>query len=198
MAAENYEQVHPETREEWRAWLDANHATSPGVWVVSWKKSTGRPSIGYDALVEEALCFGWVDSLPRSLDAERSMNLLTPRKPTSRWSRVNKQRVESLLARGLMTPAGVAVVEQAKANGAWTALDAVEELEVPDDLQQAFDDAPGSFEQWLAFPRSVKRAILEWILDARSDATRAKRVHETAEKAARGERANQWRQPKGR
>lgn len=193
--ADHYEQVHVETREQLRAWLETHHRDTPGAWLVSWKAATNRPACGYDAVVEEALCFGWVDSRPRTLDRERAMLLLTPRNPTSRWSRLNKQRVERLIAEGRMTRAGLAVVEAAKRNGAWTALDHVEALIVPEDLSRAFDANPGAREHWEAFPRSAKRAILEWIAAARRPETRAARVRDTAEKAAVGERANQWRRP---
>jgi uncharacterized protein YdeI (YjbR/CyaY-like superfamily) len=149
--------------------------------------------VPYDDLVEEALAFGWVDSLPRKLDDERTMLLMSPRKPGSNWSAVNKGRVEKMTAAGRMHPAGQAKVDQAKADGSWTALDAVERLEVPEDLRAAFDARPGAAAAWDGFPRSVRRGVLEWILNAKTPATRAKRVSETAEKAARGERANQWR-----
>jgi uncharacterized protein YdeI (YjbR/CyaY-like superfamily) len=162
-------------------------------WLVSWKQATGRPAIGYDAVVEEALCFGWVDSLPRKLDDERGMVLVTPRKPGSRWSRINKERVARLEAAGLIEPAGAAVIEQARADGSWTALDEVENLVVPDDLAEAFSRHPGAAEQWEGFPRSARRGILEWILDAKRPPTRAKRIEETASLAREGTRANQWR-----
>lgn len=187
------ERVQVESRAQWRDWLERYAATSAGVWVVTWKKASGGPRVPYDDVVEEAMCVGWVDSLPRSLDEERSMLLVTPRKPASGWSRVNKQRVEHLLAAGLMRPAGLAVVEAAKVSGAWTALDDVEELREPSDLRAALDDVPAARGHWDAFPRSVKRGILEWITAAKTDATRVRRITETAALAARGQRANQWR-----
>ena len=119
MATEDYERVHPETRAEWRRWLAANHTSAPGVWLVSWKKPTGKPAVGYGAAVEEALCFGWIDSLAKTVDEERSRQLFTPRRPKSSWSASNVERVERLLAAGLMEPAGLAAVEDAKARGAW-------------------------------------------------------------------------------
>jgi uncharacterized protein YdeI (YjbR/CyaY-like superfamily) len=115
-----------------------------------------------------------------------------PRKARSGWARTNKQRIERLTAAGLMAPAGLAVIEAAKADGSWTLLDAVEDLVVPDDLAAAFDAAPSAREHWEAFPRSVRRAILEWIVQARRPQTRARRVAETADKASRNERAHQW------
>ena len=193
MAAEDYRDVHPETRAAWRSWLAENHATSRGVWLVSWKKHTGKPAVGYDAAVEEAICFGWVDSLPRKLDADRSKLLFTPRKPASGWSRPNKERVARMEQAGQIEPAGRAVIDAAKRDGSWSKLDAVEDLEVPADLAAAFEQMPPAADHWEAFPRSVKRGILEWIAQAKRPATRDNRVRETAERAARNERANQWR-----
>jgi uncharacterized protein YdeI (YjbR/CyaY-like superfamily) len=123
MGVEDHERVHAETRAEWRRWLAANHAASSGVWLVSWKRASGKPAVGYDAAVEEALCFGWIDSLAKTVDDERSRQLFTPRKPRSSWSRSNVARVERLVAAGLMEPAGLAAVEDAKARGAWPADD---------------------------------------------------------------------------
>jgi uncharacterized protein YdeI (YjbR/CyaY-like superfamily) len=185
------ERVHPETRAEWRAWLAANAATRSGVWLVFWRKQSGRPVLSYVDAVEEALCFGWIDSQGRGLDDERTMLYFAPRKPGSAWSRPNKQRVERLLAAGAMAPAGLRAVEAAKRDGSWRRLDEVEDLVVPDDLAAAFDRHPGAREQWDAFPRSPRRAMLEWIVQARRPETRAKRVEQTARSAARGERANE-------
>ena len=195
MARIEREQVFVESREQWRAWLADHHATSPGIWLVRWRKGAG-PQVSYDEVVEEALAFGWVDSLPRGLDDERTQLLLTPRKPRSRRSRPNKERVERLEAARLMAPAGAAVVAAARADGSWTALDAVENLEEPDDLRRELDAVPAARQHWDAFPRSARRGILEWILDARTDGTRAKRVRETVDSAAQDVRANQWRQPR--
>lgn len=186
------------SREEWRAWLQRHHATSPGIWLVTGKKGSGRPHLDYGDLVEEALAFGWVDSRPRSLDAERSQLLLTPRRPGSNWSRVNKERVERLTAAGLMAPAGIAVVEAARADGSWAALDEVEDLVEPDDLRRALDGRPAARAEWDRFPRSSRRAILEWILGARTAPTRTRRITQTVDDAVHGRRANQWRQPGGR
>jgi uncharacterized protein YdeI (YjbR/CyaY-like superfamily) len=119
MTAEDHEHVHVETRAEWRRWLAENHARAAGVWLVSWKKPTGKPAVGYDAAVEEALCFGWIDSMERRIDDERFRLLFTPRRARSNWSPSNVARVERLLAAGLMEPAGLAAVEDAKARGAW-------------------------------------------------------------------------------
>jgi uncharacterized protein YdeI (YjbR/CyaY-like superfamily) len=185
--------VHPTSRAEWRAWLAENHASEPGVWLITYKKATGKPRVEYEESVEEALCFGWIDSKGGTLDQERSLLWFAPRRAGSGWSRPNKERVERLLAAGLMHPAGLAKIEAAKADGSWSRLDAVEALEQPDDLVQALASYPLAAEHFAAFPRSVKRAILEWISTARKPETRAARVAETARLANENLRANQWR-----
>lgn len=185
--------THPLSRAEWRAWLAKHHTQKDGVWLISYKKATGKPRFEYDDAVEEALCFGWVDSKPAKLDDERSMLWFAPRKPRTNWSKPNKDRVERLIAAGLMTPAGLTKVEAAKADGSWTALDGVEQLEMPTDLTAALDQYPNARRNFEAFPRSVKRGILEWILNAKKPETRAKRIEETARLAEDNQRANQWR-----
>lgn len=185
--------VHATTRSEWRRWLAANHARSTGVWLISWKAATGRPRLSYDEAVEEALCFGWVDSRPRKLDETRSMLYFSPRRDGSGWSRVNKQRIARLEKAGLMRAAGTAKVEAAKRDGSWSRLDAVEALRIPADLEAAFRAYPDAAANFDAFPRSVKRGILEWIATAKKPETRARRIEETAKRAHMNERANQWR-----
>jgi uncharacterized protein YdeI (YjbR/CyaY-like superfamily) len=185
--------THPLSRAEWRAWLAQNHTQKEGVWLISYKKATGKPRFEYDEAVEEALCFGWVDSKPAKLDDERSMLWFAPRKPRTNWSKPNKDRVERLTAAGLMMPPGLAKVKAAKADGSWNALDGVEALEMPDDLDAALNQFPHARANFEAFPRSVKRGILEWILNAKKPETRAKRIEETARLAEDNKRANQWR-----
>lgn len=187
--------VEVATRAAWRAWLARHQAQRESVGCVTYKKGASKPKVAYEDLVEEALCFGWVDSAARKLDEERTMLLMSRRKEQSAWSAPNKARVEKMLAAGRMTPAGLAKVESAKASGLWSKLDTVEALEVPDDLKAAFHNHAGAKANWDAFPRSAKRGILEWIAQAKKPETRAARVAETAEKAARNVRANQWRQP---
>ena len=187
------DQVHPETRAQWRSWLAEHHATSDGVWLISWRRQSGRSGPTYEDVVQEALCFGWIDSKAAKLDDDRTMMWVSPRKRGSGWARSNKLRIERLLADGLMAEAGLARIEEAKQDGSWTKLDAVEDLVVPDDLAAAFADNPGAREHWDGFPRSVRRAALEWIVQAKRPETRARRVTETARLAARGERPGQWR-----
>lgn len=161
--------------------------------MISWKKATGLPQVSYGDLVEEALCFGWIDSKPNALDAQRSMLWFAPRKPGTGWSRLNKQRVEQAIASGIMTPLGLAKVEAAKQDGSWNALDAVESLTLPEDLVEALAGFSSATANFGNFPRSVKRNILEWISNAKTASTRKKRIQETASLADRNERANQWR-----
>jgi uncharacterized protein YdeI (YjbR/CyaY-like superfamily) len=191
MTTPDGKRVHPETAVEWRAWLDEHHDSSAGVWQVSWKKHTGRPTVAYEEAVTEAMAVGWVDSKGQRLDDDRTMLWFTPRRTTSGWSRPNKRRVELLHAEGRMGPAGQAAIDAAKANGTWSLLDDVEDLVVPDDLAVAFDEHPGAREHWERFTRSTRRSILEWIVTAKRAPTRSTRVAETAQKAARGERAHQ-------
>jgi uncharacterized protein YdeI (YjbR/CyaY-like superfamily) len=182
--------THPLTVSEWRAWLQANHTRTEGVWLISYKKATGKPALTYDEAVEEALAFGWVDSKGNKLDDERTMLYFAPRKGGSGWSRPNKERVERLIADGRMTPAGLAKIEAARADGTWTLLDAVEKLEVPADLDAELGKYPDARANWDAFPRSARRGILEWIVQAKKPETRAKRVEETARLAQENVRAN--------
>jgi uncharacterized protein YdeI (YjbR/CyaY-like superfamily) len=181
--------VHPETRAELRAWLAEHHATSTGVWLVSWKRATGKPAVTYDDIVEEALCFGWIDSTINTLDRERSALLLTPRRPGSTWSARNKERIERLRASELMRPAGLAAVERAKADGSWTAYDAAERLEEPPDLAAALDAEPAARDHWDAFAPSSRKGILWWVMSAKRPYTRARRIIEVVAKAAEGKRA---------
>lgn len=181
------------TRAEWREWLESYHASSAGIWLVFNRKSSGKPHITYEEMVEEALCFGWVDSKGGKVDQERSMLYFAVRKAKSGWSKPNKDRVAKLIEAKLMTPAGLAKIAAAKKDGSWEKLDAVEALEIPADLAAAFKRYAGSKANFEAFPRSAKRGILEWIVQAKKPQTRAKRIEETAALAAQNIRANQWR-----
>jgi uncharacterized protein YdeI (YjbR/CyaY-like superfamily) len=191
--AEDLEQVEVKSRGALRAWLAANHRQSESIWLVTYKKAVADWYVEYDAVVEECLCFGWVDSLTRAKDEQRSMLLLAPRKEKSAWSGSNKRRVEKLIAAGLMEPPGMAKIEAAKANGMWTFLDDVEALIAPPDLVEALERYPDAKAHFDAFPRSPKRGILEWIKQAKKPETRAKRIEETARLAETNDRANQFK-----
>jgi uncharacterized protein YdeI (YjbR/CyaY-like superfamily) len=193
--ADDLPRVEVKSRAEWRRWLEKNHTRAEGIWLVTTKKAADpKRYLSYDDIVDEAICFGWVDSLPRALDAARSMRLVAPRRAKSAWSAVNKARVERLVADGTMTKAGLAVIERAKKDGSWAKLDAVEALEVPADLALALSRYPSATRHFNAFPRSSKRLILEWITGAKRPETRAKRIEETARMAEDDLRANHARQ----
>lgn len=185
--------THPKSRAAWRAGLAEQHQRNDGVWFISYKKATGKARFELDEAIEEALCFGWIDSKPAKLDAASSMLWFAPRKAGTNWSRLNKQRAERAIAAGRMTGAGLRKIEAAKNDGSWNALDAVEALELPKDLVAVLAAHPPAGKCFAAFPRSAKRGILEWIGNARTAATRQKRVAETAALAAKNLRANQWR-----
>ena len=179
----------PFDRAGWRRWLIANHATRRGVYLVSWRRATGRTSVSYADAVEEALCVGWIDSSGRNLDDERSIQWFAARRAKSGWARPNKERVARLTAAGLMLPAGLAAVEDSKRSGTWSMLDDVENLVVPDDLAAALAANPPARSRWDAFPPSARRAMLGWLVQARQPQTRARRISAIADKAARNERA---------
>jgi uncharacterized protein YdeI (YjbR/CyaY-like superfamily) len=184
----DYPIYHAETRAAWRAWLTANHATARGVWLASWKHGTGRPAVPYEEAVEEALCFGWIDSTVNTLDEERGLQLMTPRRPRSSWTRVNRERVARLQAEGRMTEAGKRAVEVAKENGWWLLYDAVEDLVEPDDLSAALDDVPQARERWDSFPPSARKQMLWWVISAARADTRARRISAIVTEAERGRR----------
>jgi uncharacterized protein YdeI (YjbR/CyaY-like superfamily) len=187
--------VHVTSRAGWRSWLEREHATSSGVWAVTVKKGALGPGEEYVSAVdlnEECLCFGWIDSRPSRIDERHTALLCTPRKPGSGWSKVNKDRLDRLLEDGLVASAGLAAIERAKRDGSWNKLDQVDLLDVPADLAQALERLPPARGNFDGFPRSTRRGILEWIGSARTPATRAARIAETARLAQEGVRANQW------
>lgn len=190
-------QVEFRSRAALRGWLAKHRDRDGSVWAVFFKK--GSPHyIPYGDIRDEALCFGWIDSRPAKLDDARSMLLLSPRRAGSAWSAVNKRRVAALIREGRMTPAGLAKIDAAKADGSWTFLDDVETLAPPDDLILALRRFTNAERHFDAFPPSVKRGILEWIKQAKRPETRARRIEETARLAEDNIRARQTRQPKER
>lgn len=180
------ELVEPGSRAEWRAWLETCHDTSPGIWLAVGKKGNSVTTLTYEDAVQEALCFGWIDSTVNRLDAHRFKQLFTPRKPGGTWARTNKERVEKLIAAGSMTPAGMAPIEAAKADGSWTLLDNVDALIIPADLAAALGADPAAARAFEALPDSPKKLALYWIQTAKRAETRAKRVAETVRAAAEG------------
>jgi uncharacterized protein YdeI (YjbR/CyaY-like superfamily) len=168
--------VHPSTRAALRTWLRRHQDDGAGAWIATWKKATGKPALPYGDVVEELLCVGWVDSTAGTLDADRGMLWCAPRKARSGWSRPNKERVTRLEHAGLLLPRGIAVIDQARADGSWSLLDDVENLVEPDDLRSALDADPDARAFWDAFPRSVKRGLLELVVRAKKPETRERRI----------------------
>jgi uncharacterized protein YdeI (YjbR/CyaY-like superfamily) len=180
--------VQCETREEWRAWLHANHESADGCWLVTWRRSSGRPVLPYEAAIEEALCVGWVDSTAARVDDQRGRLYFARRKPGSVWAATNKARIARLEAEGRLLPAGLSAVERAKADGSWTVLDDSEVGVVPDDLAAALAARPPAADRFAAFPPGVRKQIVGWISVAKRPETRAARIAATADRAARNER----------
>jgi len=166
-------------RKTWRAWLSKNHAKLKEIWLVFYKKHTGKPTVSYEDAVKEALCFGWIDSTVRKIDEERYMQLFTPRKAGSNWSDLNKRRVKMLIEQGLMNEAGLRKIEAAKKDGSWKNLDSVEKLKVPQDLIKALSTNTRARSNFEGLSPSRKKAFLYWIGSAKTDGTRTKRVAET-------------------
>jgi uncharacterized protein YdeI (YjbR/CyaY-like superfamily) len=173
-------------RETWRAWLEGNHTISGGVWLVM-NRQAARVGL-YEAAVEEALCFGWIDSTTGRVDEERGKLYFAPRKARSVWAASNKARIERLLVAGRMAPAGLASVERAKANGSWELLDSVERLEVPADLAAALDARPPAGATFSSWSASVRKQALGHIVQARRPETRADRIRKIVDAAARNVR----------
>jgi uncharacterized protein YdeI (YjbR/CyaY-like superfamily) len=184
--------VSAPTRKIWRNWMAKNHEKETSVWLIIFHKKSRQASVYYDEAVEEALCFGWVDSVSNSRNEESSYLYFAKRKPKSNWSKANKDRVEKLTKLGLIMPAGQAMIDLAKQTGTWTALEVVDQLTIPPDMQKLFDKNKTAEKNFLAFPASTRRGILEWILNAKRPETRQKRVEETVTLAVQNIRANQY------
>ena len=180
---------HAQSRAQLRAWLEQHHDTAPGLWLCSWRSAEAGPRCPYPEVVEEAICFGWIDSTVTVLDDDRALQLLTPRKPKSGWTRLNRRRVADMEAAGLMTDAGRRAVEVARHNGRWTIYDAVEDLIEPDELAAALDANAAARRAWDGFPPSARKQMLWWVIGAAKEDTRARRIATIVDKAEHGERA---------
>ncbi|WP_300661159.1 YdeI/OmpD-associated family protein [Fluviicola sp.] len=183
----------PESQEDWRQWLTENHQSRQSVWLVYYRKKSDKSSISWSDAVDEALCFGWIDSTKKTIDEERFIQFFSKRKPKSGWSKINKEKIEKLILEKRMTQAGLDSIEKAKQNGSWTILDEVEELIIPEDLLQAFETQPASAEFFLGLSKSVRKMMLHWITFAKRAETRQKRINELMEFAAKGEKPKQFR-----
>lgn len=171
----NTDTFHPSTRQEWRDWLQQHHASSTAIWVIYLKK---QPAFTWSDAVDEALCFGWIDSTRRTLDDEKFLQFFTRRKPKSTWSRINKEKVKILIETGKMQPAGMEAIRVAKENGSWALLDDVEALKIPKDLAAAFRAHPGTKARFNKLSRSAQKLYLAQLLFAKKPETRQKRINE--------------------
>ncbi|HYF30899.1 MAG TPA: YdeI/OmpD-associated family protein [Chitinophagaceae bacterium] len=175
-------------RKAWRAWLLKHHAKSPGVWLIYYKKESGKPRVEYADAVEEALCFGWIDSTMRPLDEDRYMQRFTPRKPKSVWSALNKSRIEKLMGQGLMMPAGLEAIDTAKKNGSWTSIDHVENLEMPAALTRALNKNKAALKHFNQASRTYRKQVLYRINSAKLPETRARRIAEMVKMMGEGKK----------
>ncbi len=183
---------YPESRVEWRRWLEENHVKEQACWVVFFTKASGKPTLTWSEAVDEALCFGWIDSKKIAIDSEKSHQFFTKRKAKSTWSKINKEKIERLINEGLMTRAGLECVDIAKQNGSWNILDEVEELVVPNDFEAALDQYDGAKEYFQSLSKSVKKMMLYWLLSAKRPETRQKRLDELVEHASRKTKPKQF------
>ncbi|WP_342331221.1 YdeI/OmpD-associated family protein [Pedobacter sp. FW305-3-2-15-E-R2A2] len=183
----------PASQQDWREWLIENHSSKQSVWLVYYKKKCNVPTINYSDAVDEALCFGWIDSTKKSLDDDTFMQFFCKRKPNSVWSKINKLKVEQLINSGLMTRAGLDRIEVAKQNGSWEILDGVEELNIPEDLAKALDTKSDSKAYFLSLSKSARKSILQWLVLAKRLETRHKRITEIVELAAKKMKPKQFR-----
>ena len=177
--------VQPKSRAAWRTWLDKNHAASQGIWLVFAKKHTGLPTLSYEDAVQEALCFGWIDSLMKSIDDRFHMQMFTPRKPKSAWSVTNKARLEKLMKEGVMAPAGLAAVKEAKKSGSWNTYASVDALTIPPELKKALDANPDAKKNWPTYTGSAQRSFLHMVNGAKRPETRGKYVRRIIDLVAR-------------
>jgi uncharacterized protein YdeI (YjbR/CyaY-like superfamily) len=181
---------HAPSRNEWRSWLQENHAEEKSVWLIIYRKGSATPSVYYGEAVDEALCFGWIDSKAIKRDEESRYQFFSQRSVKSNWSKVNKEKVEKLTAEKLMMPAGLKMVAIAKEKGTWNALDNVDALIVPPDLEDALGKNKTALKHWENFAPSSRRGILEWIFNAKKPQTRQKRIDEAVRLAAENIKAN--------
>ena len=193
MRKKDIETYCPKSRTDWRKWLEKNHQSKQSVWLVYFKSSTKVTSVSWSEAVDEALCFGWIDSTKKTIDKERYMQYFSRRKPNSTWSKINKEKVAKLIQNNLMTKAGFDSIETAKQNGTWLIMDDVEKLIIPEDLRIALNKNESSMEFFQSQSKSIKKTMLHWVVIAKRIETRKKRIAEIARLAAKGIRPNQFR-----
>lgn len=186
MPKKDIETYCPTSRSEWRNWLKKNHEIKQSVWLIYYKASTNISSLSWSEAVDEALCFGWIDSTRKTLDDKRFMQYFSKRKPTSTWSKINKEKVATLMENNLMMEAGLKCIEIAKQNGSWTFLDDIDKMIVPEDLKHALKINGQAMEFFQSQSASTKKTMLYWIASAKRDETRKKRIAEIVQLAANG------------
>jgi uncharacterized protein YdeI (YjbR/CyaY-like superfamily) len=184
---------YPISRTAWRQWLQENHISESSIWLVLYKKQSNKPTISWEVAVEEALCFGWIDSTRKTIDHERFIQFFSKRKAKSMWSKINKEKVEQLIEKGLMSEAGHRSIAIAKQNGSWTMLDQAEALVIPEDLSNAFDSYPYSREYFINLSTSLRKSILQWLVLAKKPETRQGRITEIVRQASQGQLPQQFR-----
>lgn len=188
MIIKKVDTFYPKNQTEWRGWLKENHASLSSIWLIFYKKSSPKSSISWSQAVDEALCFGWIDSKKQTIDKDSYRQFFSRRKPNSTWSKINKEKVKTFIANGQMTPAGLNSIAIAKENGSWSMLDSVEALIIPDDLEQEFNKHTGAKEYYQNLNKSHKKQILYWIVAAKREETRRKRITEIAHLAGKNEK----------
>jgi uncharacterized protein YdeI (YjbR/CyaY-like superfamily) len=170
---------------EWRQWLDENANSAKEVWLLHYKKNSGKASISLDAAVEEALCFGWIDGKLKNIDAESYALRYSPRKPDSVWSKINRERAENLIASGRMRPAGLARIEEAKKNGYWDkAYTSRTKDIIPSDLKYSLMEHPEAWNRFQNFANTYQNMYISWVAGAKTAETRKKRIAEVVERSA--------------
>ena len=190
MTVEKLKTVCPINGRQWREWLLEHHATEKSVWLIYHKKKSTVPSINWSQAVDEALCFGWIDSVAKSMDGERYRQFFSPRKPTSGWSGINKEKVGRLIAEGRMAPAGFVTIDTAKRNGSWTILDDAEVGIIPADLERELRERSTARNYVSRLSLSDKRTILQWLALAKRPETRQKRITEIVDSADQNQKPN--------
>ncbi|MEM8892322.1 MAG: YdeI/OmpD-associated family protein [Bacteroidota bacterium] len=183
----------PASQEDWRNWLKTNHEIEDSIWLIFYRKNSPSHNLSWSEAVDQALCFGWIDSTRKTIDDEKYIQYFCKRKAKSNWSKVNKEKIELLIEQGLMEEAGLRSIAIAKENGSWTILDAVEALIVPDDLQAALSQHKGAMEFFDSLSKSAKKNLLYWVISAKRAETRQKRILAVAENASQNLKPKQFR-----
>ena len=183
----------PYDKKDWRRWLELNHTKKEAVWLIFYKKKSPDHNLGWSESVDEALCFGWIDSTKRTIDSDKYKQYFSKRKAKSNWSKINKDKVKTLIDQGLMEEEGYKSIEIAKENGSWTILDGVEALIIPEDLTEEFVNYKGSIEYFANLSKSEKKILLHWVVSAKRKETRQKRISEIVENASNNLKPKQFR-----